>query len=280
MTSRREPAKGYAAELAYAYSLADIADGISTRIFGRPHEVHLKADRTPVTEADTAIEAALRERLSRDFPEDAVLGEEEGAGGPVAARRTWVIDPIDGTKNFNRGVQIWGTLIALLEDGHPVLGVASAPALGERYGAMRGGGAAFNGKAIRVSEVASFGEATLCSTGVYTFFGTPWEGAYATLAREAQRTRGFGDFWAHMLVARGSVDVMVEPKLRIWDWAALQVIVEEAGGRMTQIDGSPLSDRGSVLSTNGALHDEMVASLGDRGRNVVDRRSTDRGGST
>ena len=251
----------YEAELGLAHELADLADDISMRLFRGTFEVRLKPDQSPVTEADESIEAALRERLSRVFPADAVLGEEGGPGGAASSSRTWIIDPIDGTKNFTHGIQIWGTLIALAVNGVPVVGVASAPALGERYHAARGGGAAMNGKTIRVSRESDLSRATLCSSGLYTFqrSGGHWERPYGELVREVARNRSFGDFWGHMLVARGSVEAMAEPALRIWDWAALQVIVEEAGGRVTQLDGSTPADGGAVLSTNGHLHDELLA---------------------
>jgi histidinol-phosphatase len=171
----------------------------------------------------------------------------------------WVLDPIDGTKNFAARIQVWATLIALMVDGEPVLGVASAPALGERYAGARGRGATLNGRPIHVSAVDSLSDALLCSTGIHSFAGTSWERAYLELTADVYRTRGFGDFWGHVLVARGSADAMVEIALRTWDWAAVKVIVEEAGGRVTQIDGSPVADHSSVLATNGLLHGEVLA---------------------
>ncbi len=245
-------------ELAFANELADRAGRIGIEVFGGDFEVRRKADLTPVTEADLRIEAMVRERLAERFPADAVLGEEQGLQGPAGAARTWIVDPIDGTKNFAAGIQIWGTLIALTVDGEAVLGVAGAPGLGERYEAVRRGGARLNGEPIRVSGVAELSEALLCSTGVHPFVRGPWERAYLALADQVYRTRGFGDFWGHMLVARGSADAMVEERLRVWDWAAVKVIVEEAGGTMTQIDGSPVADGGSVLTSNGALHAALV----------------------
>ena len=170
-----------------------------------------------------------------------------------------MIDPIDGTKNFAARIQVWATLIALVVDGEPVLGLASAPALGERYAAVLGGGATLNGRPIHVSTVAALPDALLSSTSINAFAGTPWEGPFIELTADVYRTRGFGDFWGHVLVARGSADAMVEVALRTWDWAAVKVIVEEAGGRVTQIDGSPVVDGSSVLATNGALHDELIA---------------------
>jgi histidinol-phosphatase len=204
------------------------------------------------------IEARLRELIAANRPDDAVLGEEAGRSGEADARRTWILDPIDGTKNFAARIQIWATLIALAVDGEPVLGVASAPALGERYEATSGTRARLNGRAIRVSQVSSVDESLISSTGMHSLLGTPWADAFVALAGDAYRSRGFGDFWGHMLVARGSAEAMIEPQLRTWDWAAVKVIVEEAGGRMTQLDGSPVKDRMSVLSTNGLLHDEII----------------------
>jgi histidinol-phosphatase len=230
-------------------------------VFGREFEVRTKPDRSPVTEADLAIEARLRERLAERFPDDAVLGEEGGLQGPSGAPRTWVLDPIDGTKNFAARIQVWATLIALLVDGEPVLGLASAPGIGERYAAARGEGATLNGRGIHVSGVAELSASTVCTNGLHAFVDTSFERPFIDLARRVARTRGFGDFWGHMLVARGSAEIMVEPELRVWDWAALHVIVEEAGGRISAFDGGPLVDHGSVLTTNGLLHDELVAQL-------------------
>jgi histidinol-phosphatase len=248
----------YEAETAVAAELADRADVISTSYFQGSFRVERKGDGTPVTEADLAVEEALRAVLAKRFPRDAVLGEEHGLDG--TGGRTWVLDPIDGTKNFAAGIQIWGTLIALIDNGTPVVGVASAPALGERYAAAREEGATLNGAPIRVSEEKGLSRAMLV-WGSLDWMNQPTGGAFRALAREAGRTRAFGDFWSHMLVARGAAAAMMEEELRIWDWAAVQVIVEEAGGRVTQFDGSPPADGGSVLSTNGFLHDELVARL-------------------
>ncbi len=220
-----------------------------------------KPDLTPVTEADERIEQDLRDLIARRFPGDAVLGEEGGLRAGSGGPRTWVIDPIDGTKNFAARIQIWATLVALCVDGSPVLGVASAPALGERYEASVGGGARLNGTPIHVSDVADVADALICSTGMHSLIGTPWASPFLSLAGDVYRSRGFGDFWGHMLVARGSAEAMVEPQLRTWDWAAVKVIVEEAGGRISQIDGSPLTDHGSVLTTNGLLHDDLRSRL-------------------
>lgn len=227
------------------------------RFFPGDLDVRTKPDLTPVTEADLAIEAMVREAVAERFPGDAVLGEEGGLGGDGA--RTWIVDPIDGTKNFARGIQVWATLLALEADGECALGVASAPALGERYAAVRGGGARLNGEEIRVSDVSEIAAAQVLHGGIKHWLARPDEAEFLSLARDARRTRGFGDFWGHALVARGAAEVMAEPNLHVWDYAAMAVIVEEAGGRVTALDGGPLRDGGSVLSTNGRLHEEVVA---------------------
>ncbi len=250
----------YEREHAFAMDLADRAAQIATTVFRGDVDVRIKADRTPVTQADTQIETMVRARLAEAFPDDHVLGEEEG-GDIEAQGRIWIVDPIDGTANFARGIPIWATLIALRVDAEIVLGVAEASALGERYDAVRGGGARCNGVPIHVSAIDDVPSAQLFHAGVKEWLSAPrWGGVLATLS-EAHRTRGLGDFWGHMLVARGSGEAMVEPALNLWDYAALVPIVEEAGGRMTAVDGGPLRHGGSALTTNGVLHDELVRRL-------------------
>lgn len=244
-------------ELKFAGELADAADEIGMRFFGGDFEVTRKADHTPVTEADLAIEATIRERLSERFPDDSMLGEESGLEGD--SNRMWVIDPIDGTKNFADGIQMWASLISLRVDDSPVIGVVSAPALGERYEAARGSGATLNGSPIHVSNESQLRRAFLSHGGLWDWLQGPLREEFLGMTGSVRRTRGFGDFWGHVLVARGAADVMVEVELRIWDTSAVQVVVEEAGGRMTALDGSPLRDRSSALSTNGLLHDEIAA---------------------
>jgi histidinol-phosphatase len=246
----------YEEELAFAQELADRADEVTMSFFRGDFRVSRKADSTPVTEADLAVEALVREALSGRYPDDAVLGEEHGMEG--SGSRVWVVDPIDGTKNFAGGIQVWATLIALAVDDRPVVGVASAPALGERYAAARRSGATLNGEPVAVSGVDDLGEALLVSSGMSDWLDGRWARGFRAVASRVARTRAFGDFWGHMLVARGSAGAMMEPELRIWDWAALQVVVEEAGGRITQLDGSPLADHASCLTTNGRLHDQVV----------------------
>jgi histidinol-phosphatase len=254
----------YEEELGFADALAEEAAEIALSLFGTDLEVRTKQDRTPVTEADVGVERMIRARLAERFPDDAVLGEEGGRTGD--APRVWVIDPIDGTKNFAAGIQIWATLIALLVEETPVLGLASAPALGERYAATRGGGAALNGRPIRVSETSSLEDAFVLAAGERSFLGGPDRTWFLELATTALRTRGFGDFWAHLLVARGAADVALEPELHVWDFAALVPIVEEAGGRVSTLDGTPLREGGSLLATNGHLHPEVLSVIRSGGR--------------
>jgi histidinol-phosphatase len=232
------------ADLDFALSLADDADALSLPRF-RAVDLHVetKPDLTPVTDADTAVERALRERIARDRPGDGVLGEEEGDdGGDIR----WILDPIDGTKNFSRGIPVWATLIALEREGEIVCGVASAPALGHRWWAARGEGAYRDGERLHVSKVPRLDEATVScayALDLAVFEPLVWH------------ARGFGDFWQHMLVAEGAVDIAVDAALARWDVAALEPIVTEAGGRL---DALP---NGQSVSTNGRLHDAAFSRL-------------------
>jgi histidinol-phosphatase len=246
-------------ELGFANELADRAADIALPLFSSDVQVKEKADRTPVTEADVRIESMIRSAVAQEFPEDAVLGEEEGLRGPDGAQRTWIVDPIDGTRNFIRRIQIWGTLIALRIGDRIDLGLASAPALGERYEATRGAGAFLNGVRIYVSAIDSLSDAHVSIAGSEAWTGAKEAPALRGLVDTAERTPGFTDFWGHVLVARGGVDAALELKLRMWDYAALSPIVGEAGGTMTTLDGRPLADGDSVLASNGAIHEEIVA---------------------
>jgi histidinol-phosphatase len=244
-------------ELAFAHQLADRAAEISMSYFLGEFEVRQKPDLSPVTQADLEVETALREMITARFPADAVIGEEHGAG---AGERIWIIDPIDGTKNFADGVPIWATLLALQIDDRSVLGMVSAPALGERYEAIRGSGARWNGRELRTSRRPLEDSFMVFST-VDDWLDGPRMTTFQALLAEARRSRGFGDFWGHMLVARGAADFMLEPALRIWDWASFTVIVEEAGGRVTTFEGDELSDGSSVLTANPVVHEEVLRSL-------------------
>jgi histidinol-phosphatase len=259
----------YADDLSLAHVLADTADSISMSRF-RALDLHVqsKPDLTPVSDADTAVENALRATLARTRPRDAVLGEEFGATAAAAGpgTRQWVIDPIDGTKNFIRGVPIWATLIALMEGDQPVAGLVSAPALGRRWWAAVGHGA-YAGRhtaaatPIRVSGVRRLADASFC----YSSLGG-WEEngrlpAMLGIMRQTWRSRAYGDFYGYMLVAEGAVDVMVEPELSLWDVAALIPIVSEAGGRFTDLSGRPGPGGGSAIASNGKIHDDLLERL-------------------
>jgi histidinol-phosphatase len=244
------------AELAFALEIADRADRIALPLFRSGVEERPKADRTPVTEADIRVEEMIRESVADRFPGDAVLGEEGGLRG--SSDRTWIVDPIDGTRNFAAGIQVWATLVALRVGSEFVLGVASAPALGERYHAVRGAGAWLNGRPIRVSETASLDQAALCFGDPDAFGNDRERRVFLDLVGTTVRSRGFGDFWGHLLVGRGSMDAMLEPSLAVWDYAALVPIVEEAGGTITQLDGSALAHGGSALTTNRVLHERIA----------------------
>ena len=231
-------------DLHLALALADAADAITMRSFRSTFTVRTKADQTPVTEVDEAVEREIRAILERERPDDGIVGEEFGGRGSAARR--WIIDPIDATKNFIRGIPVFGTLIAL--DG--VIGVVSAPALHRRWWASRGNGAFCNAVAIHVSSIDAIGEAMLASLE---------DGErYLALMRACGRARGFGDFWSHMLVAEGACEIAVDPQVAHWDMAAVQVIVEEAGGRFTTLGGEARADGGSGVSTNGRLHDAVL----------------------
>jgi histidinol-phosphatase len=243
-------------DLRLALSLADVADEITMRFFQSVTlAVRTKSDRTPVSEADEAVERSIRERLETERPDDGILGEEFGARGN--ATRRWIIDPIDATKNYIRGIPIFATLIALDEQ----IGVVSAPALGRRWWASRGDGAFCNGRAIHVSPNDSLRDAQLCYDDVRGFERLGLGQSFLALARRCARTRGFGDFWSHMLVAEGAAEIAIEPEVAHWDMAAVKVIVEEAGGRFTTLRGEARADGGSGVSTNGLLHNKVLQAL-------------------
>ncbi len=250
-------------DLALALALADLADRMTMERFRADDlVVETKPDLTPVTEADRYVEELLRKHIAAERPDHLVVGEElggDGAGGSGTAR--WILDPIDGTKNYIRGIPIFATLIALERDGALALGVASAPALGRRWWAARGEGAFANGAPIRVSRVARLADAQLGHASVSSWSARGMRHGFLELERRCWRGRGLGDFWIHLLVAEGAVDVAVEPEVSLWDVAALQVIVEEAGGRFTSLEGVPRPDGGSAVSSNGLLHDEVLAIL-------------------
>ena len=246
----------------FARELADQAAQIGLSIFAGDVRVAIKADNTPVTQADTSIEAMIRRRVAERFPHDHVLGEEEG-GDADTSGRLWIVDPIDATANFARAIPIWATLIALQLGGETVLAIAEAPAMGERYEAVNGQGATLNGAPIKVSETDHIPDAQILYAGLGAWLTEPSGKGVLSVLADAKRVRGFGDFWGHVLVARGAAEAMAEPSLALWDYAAPTLIVEEAGGRVTTMDGAPLHHGGSVLSSNGAIHDELLRRFAD-----------------
>ena len=255
----------YDDDLRLAHVLADAADSTTmTRFRAQDLRVESKPDLTPVTDADRTVEEAIRSTLKRARPRDAITGEEFGESGH--GPRRWVIDPIDGTKNFVRGVPIWGTLVALMDGSEPVVGLVSAPALSRRWWAAKGLGA-YAGRhtaaatPIHVSGVSRLADASFCYSSL-----TGWEqagrlDAMLDISRRAWRSRAYGEFYGYMLVAEGAVDVMVEPELSLWDLAALVPIVTEAGGTFTDLGGRPGPGGGSAVATNGKLHQEIIDRL-------------------
>ncbi|GAA1772915.1 histidinol-phosphatase [Luedemannella helvata] len=260
----------FADDLALAHVLADSADSISmARFRALDLTVTAKPDLTPVSDADTAVEKAIRSTLSRTRPRDGMIGEEFGHSVAAAglSQRQWVIDPIDGTKNFVRGVPVWATLIALMEGSEVVVGLVSAPALGRRWWAAKGLGA-YAGRhqaaatAIRVSGVSRLADASFCYSSL-----TGWEQAekldgMLDIMRRTWRSRAYGDFYGYMLLAEGALDIMVEPELSLWDVAALIPIVTEAGGTFTDLAGREGPGNGSAIATNGPLHADILDILG------------------
>lgn len=247
-----------------ALGLAEEADALTMRRFGAVDlRVETKPDMTPATDADLDAETMLRDRLGEHRPQDSVFGEEFG-GTKEFSGRQWVIDPIDGTKNFVRGVPVWATLIALLTDGVPVLGVVSAPALGRRWWAAQGQGA-FASFAGATREIAVSGISDLQSASLsFSDLTTGWEAGrsrFVDLTDTVWRVRGYGDFWSYCLVAEGAVDIAVEPEVKLWDLAPLDILVREAGGRFTNLAAEPGPHGGSAVATNGLLHDAVVAHL-------------------
>ncbi|MFN2389327.1 MAG: inositol monophosphatase [Actinomycetota bacterium] len=268
----------HSTELDFAVQAARLGGRIAMGHFGRDPRTERKDDGSWVSEADWAVEAQIRLRIARAFPHHNVLGEEEGltaagGGAPDPAAPTWIVDPIDGTNNYLAGIPIWATLVALEVDGRSVLGVAHAPALGETYDAADGSGARLNGATIGVSNVDTLEEAAVMFAGVDGFRAVGLDDFFRALTTRCGRSRGFGDFWGHMLVARGAAEVMVEPAISHWDAAALEPIVREAGGVLTHLDGSRWDGDGSCLTTNGALHDEVVRLAADTSPDWTEERS-------
>ncbi len=250
-------------ELVLAMQLADAADAVSLPGYrSQNFSVERKADNSEVTEIDRATERAISDLLSSERPTHGIYGEEHGMSGSVDADFQWVIDPIDGTTNFVRGIPVWGSLIALVHNEVPVLGVVSAPALGFRWWATTGTGAFCNGSPIQVSAISTISDAHLSLTPNIGWRNVGRLSALEQLQADAQRTRGFGDFWQHMLVAQGAIDLAVDAiGLQPYDTAALYPIVQEAGGCITDRHGNSNWRANSLITSNGHLHDEVIARL-------------------
>lgn len=255
----------YQADLDLALELADIADAISLERF-RALDLHVesKPDRSPVTDADRSVEQALKDFLSVKAPSDALIGEEYGNAG--SASRTWIIDPIDGTANYLRGVPVWATLIALAVDGKPLVSVVSAPAMGRRWWAAPGIGSFTRDidgstRELKVSAISELENASLSYNNLQLWDQAGQLEKLVELSRKIWRTRAYGDFWSYMLLAEGSVDIVAEHDLKIYDIAALVPIVELAGGKFTDLSGPLTAESSSVLATNGSLHIQVQAAL-------------------
>lgn len=253
-------------DLKLALELADRADAVTRARFGALDlRIETKPDLTPVTDADHAVEIDLREALGRDRPDDHVLGEEFG-GTTTFSGRQWIIDPIDGTKNFVRGVPVWASLIALLEDGVPTVGVVSAPALQRRWWAAHGQGAfaSVDGGAQRrlaVSAVTELGSASLSFSSLSGWAQLGLRDRFVGLTDTVWRVRAYGDFLSYCLVAEGAVDIAAEPEVSVWDLAALDILLREAGGQLTSLNGTAGPHGGSAVGSNGQLHERVLNSL-------------------
>src|SRR6478609_7233282 len=263
------PGTDFTDDLRLAHVLADDADSITTTRF-RALDLHVmsKPDLTPVTDADEGVEESIRRTLSRVRSRDAVLGEEHGSTGH--SQRRWVIDPIDGTKNFVRGVPVWATLIALVVDETVVLSVVSAPQLNRRWWASNGNGA-WTGRSLlkatrcQVSDVRRLEDASLSYSSLHGWDERGQLEDFTTLMRRCWRSRAYGDFWSYMLLAEGAVDIAAEPDLQVYDMAALDVIVREAGGRFSSLNGTDGPFGGNALASNGHLHEAALSFLGGLG---------------
>jgi len=242
------------ADLAFAHSLADAADAVTTARFrALDLRVETKPDLSPVSEADRAAEEVVRALVASSGRGEGVFGEEFGDDGSDAR---WIVDPIDGTTNYVRGVPVWATLLALQRDGEVELALVSAPVLGRRWWAIRGEGAFADGTRCRVSHVSRIEDAAVSTTSARRM-----PGGWNEIVRRAWSNRGLGDFWQHCLVAEGALDVACDSVMKLWDYAPVQLIVEEAGGRCTTYDGAAPAVDASFVATNGALHDEVVSLL-------------------
>jgi histidinol-phosphatase len=259
-------ATDYTDDLRLAHVLADDADSLTTARF-KSLDLHVmsKPDLSPVTDADQAVEDMIRRTLSRVRSRDAITGEETGSSGH--SQRRWIVDPIDGTKNFVRGVPVWATLISLVVDEEVVLGVVSAPMLQRRWWASSGNGA-WTGRSLlkatqcQVSDVRRLEDASLSYASLHGWDERERLDDFLSLMRRCWRTRAYGDFWSYMLIAEGAIDLAAEPELAVYDMAALDIIVREAGGRFTSLDGTDGPWGGNAIASNGHLHEAALSFLG------------------
>lgn len=252
----------YKDDLSLALELAGHADALTTHRFEAADlSVKDKPDMTPVTDADLACEKLLRSELDQARPADGILGEEFG-GDIATTGRQWVIDPIDGTKNFVRGVPVWATLISLLVDGEPVVSVVSAPVLRRRWYAAKGHGAyrIFCGEPsqLHVSKVSRLEHASVAMSSIEGWSAKNQLKPFLRLSQDTWRLRGYGDFWNYCLLAEGAVDIALEPEVSLWDLAAPSLLVTEAGGEFTDLEGNAGPNGGSALATNGKLHEPTL----------------------
>jgi len=251
-------------DLALALELCDVADAMTLRRFrARDLVIETKPDLTPVSDADREVEQVLRDRLTRARPTHSVLGEEFGEHVAEGSEWRWLVDPIDGTKNYVRGIPVFATLLALQHGADTRVGVVSAPGLGRRWYAARGEGASVDGRPARVSAVSNLSNALMSYDDVTAFDKRGLIRQFVDLAAGCWRARSYSDFWGHMLVAEGAADVTVQAEFgaKIWDLAPLQIIVEEAGGRFSDLEGNPGPEGGTAISSNGLLHDQVLQSI-------------------
>jgi histidinol-phosphatase len=250
--------------LRFAHELLDATDAIALRHFGGELTIDAKPDRTLVTQADTGIETAVRDRVAAAYPRHTVAGEEFGIQTDAGDGR-WIVDPIDATHNFVRGIEVFATLLAFERDGELEVAVVSAPAMGRRWFALRGEGAQarWNGadRHIHVSRVSAIADAQVVFSTLRGLEDAGMGEGLRRVVHRAWRDRGFGDFWGHMLVAQGSAEAMLEYGVAPWDMAAPHLVVTEAGGRMTDLEGRPTWTSRQVVTTNGLLHDQVLEQL-------------------
>jgi histidinol-phosphatase len=246
--------------LGFAMDLCDRADRISMQYFRRDLKIESKPDRSFVTQADTEVEREIRERIESSYPAHGILGEEFGRD-PGDGETRWIIDPIDSTHNYMRGIPVFATLLALERAGEVVLGVISAPAMHERWHAVRGQGAWSGTRRLHVSAVSRLSDSQLFYASRSAFASFGWQAGFDKIASQVWRERGFGDFWGYALVAEGTGEVMFEPEVSPWDLAAPLVLVEEAGGRFTDFKGRRTYEGGNAVASNGLLHETVIQML-------------------